>query len=190
MRNYDSGFRDRFLNLQTIAAFGLLLCFFGLGLESVHAQKAQTDRPNAQKSEPGDFKIYDVDCDYGTLAFKGRVERADLGDQYLYGIQIAVVFLPGELTHDGYTVTNRTKVADLKFCEMVATLKVEEGKPYKLLHREYHRIELRLTEDGEVGVLPELEFLMPKSAVENASHVGLGVIGSGNLAWPIPVELK
>jgi hypothetical protein len=31
---------------------------------------------------------------------------------------------------------------------------------------------------------------MPKSAVEAADHVGMGVTGSNNLYWPIPVELK
>ncbi len=72
----------------------------------------------------------------------------------------------------------------------VATQKVEENKPYTLLHREYHPIAIRLTESGEVGTLPDLEFLMPKSAVEAADHVGMGVTGSNNLYWPIPVELK
>lgn len=87
-------------------------------------------------------------------------------------------------------MTNRTKVADLKSCDLVATSFVEEGKPYKLLARDYHPIALRLTELGEVGTLPDLEFLMPKSAFAVASHVGLWASGSGNIYWPIPMELK
>jgi hypothetical protein len=158
--------------------------------ESAWAQNQTRIRQSAREENGNGVRVYDVDHDYGTLAFKGRIERTDLGDRYKYFIQIAVVFLPGELTHDGYTVTNRTKVADLKFCDLVATQKVEENKPYKLLHREYHPIAVRLTESGEVGTLPDLEFLMPKSAVEAADHVGLGVSGSNNLYWPIPVELK
>ena len=158
--------------------------------ESAWAQKETRVRSSAPGGSGIGVRVYDVDHDYGTLAFKGRIERTDLGDRYKYFIQIAVVFLPGELTHDGYTVTNRTKVADLKFCDLVATQKVEENKPYALLHREYHPIAIRLTESGEVGTLPDLEFLMPKSAVEAADHVGMGVTGSNNLYWPIPVELK
>lgn len=158
--------------------------------ESARAQEETRVRSSAPGGSGNGVRVYDVDHDYGTLAFKGRIERTDLGDRYKYFIQIAVVFLPGELTHDGYTVTNRTRVADLRFCDLVATQKVEENKPYALLHREYHPIAIRLTESGEVGTLPDLEFLMPKSAVEAADHVGLGVTGSNNLYWPIPVELK
>lgn len=177
---------------------GLLPCILVLGVlatriaapESAWAQNETRVRPTAPAGNGSGVRVYDVDHDYGTLAFKGRVERTDLGDRYKYFIQIAVVFLPGELTHDGYTVTNRTKVADLKFCDLVATQFVEEGKPYTQIHREYHPIAIRLTESGEVGTLPELEFLMPKSAVEAADHVGLGITGSNNLYWPIPVELK
>jgi hypothetical protein len=193
---------NRLFNLKAFGAFGLLVCILGFGVyvigssivESAHAQngkiKAKIVQRNAPKKDAGAFKVFDVDCEYGTLSFKGRVERTDIGDQYKYRVQIAVVFLPAEFTPDGYTMTNRTKVADLKFCDLVATEFVEEGKPYKLLARDYRPIALRLTESGEVGTLPDLEFLMPKSAVDVASHVGLGVSGSGNIYWPIPVELK
>jgi hypothetical protein len=192
----------RLFNLKAFAAFGLLVCVLGFGIcgiglfavESAHAQngkiKAKIVPGNAAKKDAGVLKVFDVDCDYGTLSFKGRVERTDIGDQYKFRIQIAVVFLPGEFTPDGYTMTNRTKVADLKFCDLVATEFVEEGKPYKLLARDYRPIAIRLTESGEVGTLPDLEFFLPKSAVAAASHVGLGVSGSGNIYWPIPVELK
>jgi hypothetical protein len=202
MRNLDIRFTNRLFNLKVFWAVGQLLCLLGVGLfgiglfsvESAHAQNAKVQAKivprDAPPNDTGAVKIFDVDRDYGTLAFKGRIERTDIGDKYKYRVQIAVVFLPGEFTHDGYTMTNRTKVADLKFCDLVATAFVEEGKPYKLLHREYHPIALRLTESGEVGTLPDLEFLMPKSAVTVASHAGLGVSGSGNLYWPIPVELK
>ena len=86
-------------------------------------------------------------------------------------------------------MTNRTKVADLKVLDMVATLFVEEGKSYQRLHREYHPISIKLTEYAEVGTIPDLEFQMPKSAVHGATHVGLGVT-DGKLYWSIPLELK
>jgi hypothetical protein len=191
----------KLFNLKAFGAFGLLVCISGFGVygigniivELAHAQNGKINAKIVQRNAPkkdAEFKVFDVDCDYGTLSFKGRVERTDIGDQYKYRVQIAVAFLPGEFTPDGYTMTNRTKVADLKFCDLVATSFVEEAKPYKLLARDYRPIALRLTESGEVGTLPDLEFLMPKSAVAAASHVGLGVSGSGNIYWPIPVELK
>jgi hypothetical protein len=184
-------------NRRSSWAFDLLLCFFsfgvyGIGLpivEPAYAQKAKSEQQSGQKNDANPFKVFDVDCDYGTLAFKGRIERTDMGEKFKYRIQLATVFLPGETTPDGYTMTNRTKVADLKVCELVATSFVEEGKPYKLIQREWKPIAIRLTEYGEVGTLPDLEFILPKSAVESATHVGFAVSGGG-LAWPIPVELK
>ena len=175
-------------------AFRIFICVLGLcvlvaGFGTLHAQTAKGAARKAKTDTFGAFKVFDVDNEYGTLSFKGRVERTDLGDKYKYRIQIAVVFLPGEITHDGYTMTNRTKVADLKVCELVATSFVEEGKPYKLIHRGWQPIELRLEESGQVGTLPDMELLMPKAAVEAASHVGLAVT-DGKLVWPIPTELK
>jgi hypothetical protein len=197
MLNNDTSSLNRLRNLKSSWAINLLLCFFsfgvyGIGLpivEPAPAQKAKPAQQNVQKNDANAFKLFDVDCDYGTLAFKGRIERTDMGEKFRYRIQIATVFLPGETTPDGYTMTNRTKVADLKICELVATSFVEEGKPYKLIQREWKPIAIRLTEYGEVGTLPEMEFFMPKSAVESASHVGFAVSGGG-LAWPIPIELK
>ena len=37
--------------------------------------------------------------------------------------------------------------------------------------------------------LEGLEFIMPKSAFESATYIGLGV-GGELLFWPVPVELK
>ena len=197
MRNYDLSSMDRLRNLKSSWTFDLLLCFFSFGIygialpivEPAYAQKAKPAQQNVQKNDANPFKVFDVDCDYGTLAFKGRIERTDLGEKFRYRIQVATVFLPGETTPDGYTMTNRTKVADLKICELVATSFVEEGKPYKMIQREYKPIAVRLTEYGEVGTLPDLELFLTKSAVESATHVGFAVSGGG-LVWPIPIELK
>ena len=197
MRSPNSSFKKMRSNLKSPWTFGLLLCFLGFGAgvmesfnaESVHAQNLIIAPPKSQKRAFGTLKVFDVDNEYGTLSFKGRVERTDLGDKYNYRIQIAVVFLPGETTHDGYTMTNRTKIADLKTCELVATSFVEDGKPYKMIQREWQPIAIRLEQFGEVGTLPDLEFLMPKSTVEAATHVGLAV-SDGKLLWPIPTELK
>lgn len=142
------------------------------------------------KGDKGKTKVFNVDSEYGTLAFKGKVERTDTGDYYKYLLKkLDVVFLPGQRDSKGYIKANRTDIADLKTCQMVATTFVGEGKPYKMLHSEYHRIDIRLTEYGEKRTLEDLEFLMPKEAVESATHVGLG-IGGGRLFWPVPTELK
>jgi hypothetical protein len=182
--------------VRFIRAVVLLLCFGGLAFGiagfltagTAQAQNKYTIRQKAPKDDAGEVKVFDVNAEYGTLAFRGKIERTDTGSQYLFRVQLAVVFFPGE-TLNGYTMTNRTKVADLKSCELVATQKVADNQPYKMLQRETRSIDIRLTEFGEMGVLPDMEFALSKSIVAGADHVGLAVIGGG-LAWPVPMELK
>jgi len=181
-------------NRPLIRTVVLLLCFLGFGIagflsvDAVLAQNKYTIRQNPPKNDSGNLKIFEVNAEYGTLAFRGKVERTEVRDQYKFRVQLAVVFFPGETLH-GYTMTNRTKVADLKSFELVATQKVADNQPYKMLQRETRSIDVRLTEYGEVGVLPDMEFSLSKSIADSADHVGLAVIGGG-LAWPVPMELK
>ena len=196
MRNHERCFRNMPSKLKLAWTFGLLLCFLGFAVygtggsatESAYAQNAKTISRNTQSGTSGAIKVFDVDCDYGTLAFKGRIERTDMGNKYKFRTQIAVVFLPGE-TLNGYTMTNRTKIADLKFCDLVASVVPANRQPVEVLHKEAHPIAVRLTEYGEVGVLPDLEFYVTKSIADRATHIGLGVT-DGKLYWPIPTELK
>jgi hypothetical protein len=183
-------------NLKSIRAFGLLLCILGLWIcttalpvvGSAPAQNTKGIPPKIQTGGSSAPKIYDVDCNYGTLSFKGRIERAEKGGQYKFRVQIAAVFFPGE-TQDGHTRTNRTKIADLKSCELVATIVTGDDQPVQMLYREAHPIAIRLTESDEVGVLPDLEFTLAKEIADRATHVGLAVT-DGRLLWPIAIELR
>lgn len=103
MKNHGPYLRRRSLDLISLRAFGMLfrpliLVVLGMGLlvvESGQAQNPGKIQPPPRQSKAEAFKVFDVDCDYGTLAFKGTVERSDAGDKYRYRIRIAVVFLPG-----------------------------------------------------------------------------------------------
>jgi hypothetical protein len=177
-------------------AIGLLLCSLSfvvcflafLVVQPILAQNEVTILGNAKTDNSDGLKIFDVVSEYGTLAFRGKVKRTDIGDSYRYRTQIVVVFLPGE-TLNGYTMTNRTKVADLTLCRLVATLVPGDNQPVQLLYQEVHPIAIRLTEFGDQAFLPDLEFNLKKSIADRATHVLLGVT-DGKLFWPIPTELK
>jgi hypothetical protein len=168
-------------------SFCFMMCAFCLSMQVigllVGPSYAQTVAPFSSR-----VKIFEIKSEYGTLAFRGQVERTDLGDKYKYRVQMVTVFLPGE-TLRGYTMTNRTKEADLKSCRLVASLFQGDDRPYQLLYREDHPIAIRLTEFGEIGRLPDMEFHMAKSIAERASNVRLAVT-DGKLLWPIPTLLK
>jgi len=109
-------------------------------------------------------------------------------DEFEYLAQIELTFLPGE-TRNGYTVTNRTAVADLTSGALVATIYSGGKELAEVLYRESYPIAIRLTQYGKTAWLPELRFRLAKSVAARATHIGLTVT-DGRLMWPIAVELK
>ncbi len=166
----------------------LCFCMNAIGLE---LSRAQTEVPFS-----GRVTIFPVKTEYGTLGFRGQIERTDLGDRYKYRIQVATAFLPGEKKPDGSLVINRTKIADLTQCELVASERVAtwydgnyRRSQVQVLYREVHPIAVRLTEFGDVALLPDLEFYLAKAIANRATHIGLAV-SSKEICWPLSVELK
>ena len=131
---------------------------------------------------PAVSRIISIDKSYGTLAFRGAVERSETADDYEYRAQLAVTFQPSE-------TVNRVTTARLRLMQLVATRVVPGASRADLIHRDIQPIDVALTDDGETRSLPELVFRLPKSVAGNANHVGLGV-SDGKLLWPIGVELK
>ncbi len=138
---------------------------------------AQAPRPSPSRSV-----VFGVDHVYGTLAFKGAIERADLGEEYEYRPHIAITFRPNERT-------NRVPVANLAMCQLVATIPNPEGGRATVLSRQTEAAAVLLSVDGETKPLPEVTFRLPKSIAAAAGHIGLDVTDM-HLLWPIPVELK
>lgn len=170
----------------------LLFCFlicgvYAIGVQGVQSALAQNGVITLRNAQ-SNIKTFDVASQYGTLAFRGQVERMDMGDRYKYKVRMAVVFAPGE-TLNGYTRTNRTEVADLRACRLVATSVPGDNQPVQVLYEEVHPIAIRLGEFGQQAVLPDLEFYLAKSIADRATNIGLGVT-DGKLLWPIPTQLK
>lgn len=152
------------------------------------AAPAMTDELAASLSsrppqQPSSRKVFDVDRAYGTLEFRGQIERLDAGDEYQFRPRLSVAFRAG-------ATVNRTPTStiDLTLFQLVATIP-RANRPAEITHRDVQPISILLTQDGESIALPELLFRVPKSAFADAAHVGFGV-SDGRLLWPIAVELK
>ena len=123
-----------------------------------------------------------VDASYGTLSFRGRIDRADYGSDVEYRLHIDVTFHSAEQI-------NSTSVIDLRECRFVASVPADSSGPWKMLHVESRPISVHLTQDGETAQLPELTFRLRKAVAAQARRVGLAV-NDGHFMWPIPVNLQ
>ena len=126
-------------------------------------------------------RIIAIEKSYGTLEFRGLVERAETADDYEFRTRLAVTFHPAEKI-------NSVAVAQLQVAQLVAT-RMYGRERAEVLHRDTHPIDVVLIDEGETKSLPELVFRLPKSIVATANHVGLGV-SDGKLLWPVPTELR
>jgi hypothetical protein len=126
-------------------------------------------------------RIIAIEKSYGTLEFRGVVERTETADDYEFRTRLAVTFHPAE-------TINSVAVAQLQVAQLVAT-RMYGRERAEVLHRDTHPIDVVLIDEGETKSLPELVFRLPKSIAATANHVGLGV-SDGKLLWPVPTELR
>jgi|SRR5215831_4649680 len=132
--------------------------------------------------EPTPTSSFAVDTSYGTLSFKGTIDRADRGADYEYRPHLDVTFHPNRQV-------NRTPIVDLVAYRFVASVPGKENGPAQMLHEENREISIRLTQDGQTAHLPDLRFRLSKAIAAQAHWVGLGVLDE-RLLWPIPVRLN
>ena len=144
--------------------------------------RTPSPEPNPNVATDTAIRSFQVDTGYGTLSFHGRIDRSDHGLDYIYRVHLDVTFHPGARF-------NRTIVADLRECRLVATVPPDTGGPWPALADVSRSISVRLVQDGQTAHLPELTFRLPKAIVAKARHVGLAVT-DGHLMWPIAVELQ
>jgi hypothetical protein len=174
-------------------SFFVLVCFLSLGTYSYGEMTAEPARPanavqETQRSRPPIVEVFDINTKYGTVTFRGAVERTELPGEFEFLAQINVTFTPDK-DPDGGGPVNQTEIVDLRFCELVATIWSGKKEPAEVLYRESHPVAIRLTKNGEAAQLPDLRFRVSKSIAARATHIGLGVT-DGKLLWPIAVELK
>ena len=126
-------------------------------------------------------RIIAIEKSYGTLEFRGLVERSETADDYEFRTRLAVTFHPAEKI-------NRVAVAQLQVVQLIATRMFGTARA-EVVHRDPQPIDVVLIDEGETKSLPELVFRLPKSLAATANHVGLGV-SDGKLLWPIATELR
>ena len=161
---------------RAVVAAALTLIAPGTDATGLGAQARET-RP--------DTVVFAVDAAYGTLAFRGTVERVDVGDAYEYRPHIAITFRPNERPNQ----TNQTPIANLTMCVLSATIREEGNERPTVLSRQTEAITVLLSEYNETKLMPEVTFRLPMSIAAQAGHVLIGVT-DGRLMWPIPVDLR
>ena len=146
------------------------------------ASVAHSPKPEGSTNLGSPTSSFEINASYGTLSFRGMVDRTDLGHEYEFQTHIEITFHPGERV-------NHTPVADLQDCRLVASVPQDSIGPWKVLYQESHSIRVRLTQEGQMAHLPILTFRLPKAIAARAQQVGLAVT-DGHLMWPIPVPLR
>ncbi len=167
--------RLQLTSANRLALAGAVYAFFGCG-SGGHAPELKL----GGAATPMDSIA--VDVSYGTLSFRGKVDRAESGSEFEYRTHIDVTFHPDQRL-------NHTLVVDLRECRFVASVPGDDNGPWKMLHQESRPIVVHLTEDGQTAHLPDLTFRLPRAIAAQARRVGLAVL-DGHLMWPIPVDLK
>jgi hypothetical protein len=128
-------------------------------------------------------KTFAIDTRYGTLSFRGTVDKVDNGSKYVIHTRVS-------LTFDKTQGVNRADRIDLTTLALVATRKTgTKNSPTEVLYRSAQTISAQFTKQGDALDLPELEFTIDKAVVEKATFVGLNV-SDGKILWPIAVDLR
>jgi len=128
-------------------------------------------------------KTFAIDTQYGTLSFRGSVDRVDNGSKYVIHTRL-------RLTFDKTQGVNRADRIDLTTLALVATRKTgTNNSPTEVLYRRAQTISAQFTKQGDALDLPELEFTIDKAIVEKATFVGLNV-SDGKILWPIAMDLR
>jgi len=149
----------------------------GITIHSSEAEAPSTDAVSLKAVQE-----FNVNEEYGTLRFRGKIRRSDFGTYFEYGVQLQVVFnAAGDV--------NRVTAIRLIQADLVATRRRDNGERPDILYRDKKRVSLSLTKDGETKELTDLAFHVTKTVADQATHVGLGLT-DGRLFWPVSTELK
>ena len=131
----------------------------------------------------GSRMSHSLDGSYGSLGFEGTVDRQIQGENYVYTVRrLDLKFDPEAKSN----ATDRISNASLRF---VATVKTPDGAPYRVTYESHVPVQAELDASHRTTSIRNVEFVVPKSAVDSADHAGLALV-DGRLMWPISTELK
>ena len=127
-----------------------------------------------------------LDGSYGSIIYDGVITRSEVGSKIL----VTIDKISLEYVKDARF--NKTENAELVVVQLVATKRVEgeENAPRKVLHREFQQISVTLNANTPTGKIGGLKFEFPRSLTARADHIGIALIDSKRMMWPIRGELK
>lgn len=162
--------------ITAIVFFVLLVGLVGCG-----AKSSSGDQSQKIKSPSSD--TVSLDGSYGTLSYKGVVERSIEGTNCKYTIkEIHFKY------HVFGSINSTTKIPVT--IEMVATIAPPSGTGSwdRIFEKAYPTTEV-LTFTSPNATITNLTFIIPTDIVHKADHLGLDVT-DGTMLWPIAEELK
>ena len=128
-------------------------------------------------------RTFELNGSYGTLVYKGTVERVSNGSNYVYTVKNLV------LTYSPFAQINMTDEIKVNV-EFVATTRPPSGEgPWKRIFVQTHQTSDVLHTSAPTLTIKEVSFTVPKDVVDKADSVGLTVT-DGKILWPFAEELK
>lgn len=159
-----------------ISVLGLVAGTLGCGNNSSPSvSRDQLERPSMDK--------INLDGSYGTLKYKGVVERSLEKSDCRYTVKNL------SLKYSVFSTLNMTKEIRVSVA-LVATQRPQSGEgSWKRIFEQTQKTGYVLTLTSPKATITNLVFTIPKEVVEQADHVGLSVT-DGKFLWPIGDELK
>jgi hypothetical protein len=159
-----------------ISVVAFVVAIVGCGdRPSPGVSRDSVDRPSSDRIT--------LDGAYGSLVYKGVVERSIEEDVYKYTIENL------SLRYSVFSRLNITKEIQVSVV-LVATQRPPSGQgSWKRIFKEVHETGALLTFTSPKTTITNLVFTIPREIVQQANHVGLSVT-DGRLLWPIGGELK
>ena len=126
--------------------------------------------------------VVKVDTEYGTLRFRGTIDRTDVGVAWEFRPHLVLTFQKDDKL-------NTVAHIDLQSSFVVASLRRPGDQRAKVLFRDEKPTRLSFGEFGQTQRLPDVVFRVDKTAAADANSLMMGV-GDGRLIWPIAVPLR
>jgi tetratricopeptide (TPR) repeat protein len=146
------------------------------------AAASKTAAPPQRSPAATDGRQMPLGGNYGSLVFEGTYSQTVKDAANVYNVKnMAIRFVPNAMVNPADAVT-------LKLIQLVASKKVADK--FTILYSRSLPISVpELDSSTRQATITNIEFQVPTSIVDDATHVGLSV-SDGRMMWPVATEFK
>jgi hypothetical protein len=169
-------------HVRTVRKTGLILSLASLVALAGCGQKSSLSNQSQPAQNPSVDTI-NLDGSYGTLSYKGLLERSVEGTNFNYTIKKL------DLKYHLFGSINATAKIPVTV-ELVATKRPpSENDPWERIFEKAYPTTDVLSFASPNATITNLVFLIPADLAQKADHLGLDVT-DGRMLWPFDEELK